>query len=171
MTLLHRLFARRPDPREEVRPLWRRVVALGRDPHWYRVGGAADTLEGRFDMISAVLALVMIRMERSATLAPLAGPLTEIFVEEMDGQLRQTGVGDLMVGKQIGRLMATLGGRLGAYRTALTGSDGGALAQAVRRNVTLSDDAQAGATAERLRKLAARLDAASDEALLAGDIA
>ena len=42
--------------------------------------------------------------------------LTEWFVEEMDGQLREQGVGDVVVGKHVGRLMATLGGRIGALR-------------------------------------------------------
>lgn len=170
MRLLNRLFSPRPDPCDEVRALWARVVALGRDPAWYRDRGVADTIEGRFDMITAVLALVMLRMENAPALAARTAPLTEIFVAEMDGQLRQTGVGDLMVGKKIGRLMATLGGRLGAYRAALA-TEGGELAGVVRRNVTLADENGAESVAEAMRALAARLATVSDEALLAGDFA
>jgi cytochrome b pre-mRNA-processing protein 3 len=169
MSLLRRLLNPRPDPRDELWPLWAQVVALARDPAWYRDGAVADTLEGRFDMVTAVLALVLLRMERAPDLAARTGPLTEIFVEEMDGQLRQSGVGDLMVGKQIGKLMATLGGRVGALRAALA-ADGGELAQAVRRNVTLANDAGAELVAERLRALAGRLAACSDDALLAGEV-
>ena len=91
MRLLDRLFAAPRDPRDEVRPLWRYVVEQARQPEWYREGGVADTLEGRFDMVTLVLALAVLRMERSDVLAPLTAPLTEIFVEEMDGQLRQSG--------------------------------------------------------------------------------
>lgn len=169
MRLLHRLFATR-DPREDVRTLWKNVVENARAPEWYREGGVADTLEGRFDMVTMMLAIVVLRMERSAALAPHTAPLTEIFVEEMDGQLRQSGVGDLMVGKQIGRLMATLGGRMGALRTALV-AGGEALGHVVRRNVTLREGADIEAIATRLRALAARLDATDDAALLAGEIA
>ncbi len=170
MRLLERLFSRRPDPREEVRDLWREVIAMARQPAWYRDCGVADTLEGRFDMVTAVLALVLLRMEREPTLAVRTAPLTELFVEEMDGQLRQTGVGDLMVGKQIGKLMATLGGRMGAFRAAL--ADGGeTLAQAVHRNITLADESRADAAASRLRQLADRLAATGSEALLKGDLA
>ncbi len=170
MRLFDRLFSPAADPREEVRPLWSRVVDHARDPAWYRDCGVADTLEGRFDMVTLVLALVLLRMERSETLAPRTAPLTEIFVEEMDGQLRQSGVGDLMVGKQIGRLMATLGGRTGALRTALPGPDA-ALETVVKRNVTLTDSADTAAMVDRLRALGARLDATGDDALLAGEIA
>ena len=170
MRLLERLLSPRPDPRDALRPLWAQVVALARDPAWYRDCGVADTLEGRFDMVTAVLALVLLRMERAPALAARTAPLTEIFVEEMDGQLRQSGVGDLMVGKQIGRLMATLGGRVGALRTALAGGTP-ELARVVHRNITLADDNRAEAVAERLRALAARLEATADEALLEGSLA
>lgn len=169
MSFLDRLFSARPDPREEVRPLWAKVVALARDPAWYRDCGVADTLEGRFDMVTAVLALVLLRMEREPELAARTAPLTEIFVEEMDGQLRQSGVGDLMVGKQIGKLIATLGGRVGALRAALA-VGGDELAQAVHRNITLADDSRAEAMAQRLRELAVRLDSTRAEALLAGEL-
>lgn len=170
MRLLDRLFAAPRDPRDEVEPLWHRVVEQARASEWYRDGGVADTLEGRFDMVTMVLALVLLRMERSQALAPQTAPLTEIFVEEMDGQLRQSGVGDLMVGKQIGRLMAALGGRMGALRTALAASDE-AVEDVVRRNVTLLDSADATFVAARLRALAARFDATGDTALLAGALA
>lgn len=170
MQLLRRLFAPRPDPREALRPLWARVVAEARDPVWYRDRGVADTLEGRFDMVSAVLALAMLRMEREPALAAQTAPLTEIFVEEMDGQLRQSGVGDLMVGKHIGKLMAVLGGRLGAFRAALEAGPE-ALEQTVLRNLTLADERRAPAAAAGLRDLAGRLSATSGEALLAGELA
>lgn len=170
MRLFDRLLSPRPDPRDEVRVLWARIVAIARDPAWYREGGVADTLEGRFDMVTAVLALVLLRMERAPDLVARTAPLTEIFVEEMDGQLRQSGVGDLMVGKQIGKLMATLGGRVGALRAALAvGAD--ELVQAVHRNISLVDEARAEVVALRLRALSAQLAATGDTSLLAGELA
>ncbi len=170
MNFLRRLFTPAPDPREELRPLWQALVAEARAPDWYRECGAADTLEGRFDMVSAVLAMALIRMEREPGLAARTGLLTEIFVEEMDGQLRQTGVGDLMVGKQIGKLMATLGGRVGAFRAALAVGDS-ELEQAVHRNITLADDTRAASLVKGLRGLARRLDDTGGEGLLRGELA
>ena len=35
-----------------------RVVEIAREPRWYAEAGVADTIDGRFDMIAAVLALV-----------------------------------------------------------------------------------------------------------------
>jgi cytochrome b pre-mRNA-processing protein 3 len=64
------------------------------------------------------MSLVMIRMERDGAWGREgAARLTEIFVEDMDGTMRQWGVGDVVVGKQVGGLMGALGGRLTAYRT------------------------------------------------------
>ena len=170
MSLFDRLFRKPTDPREAMRPLWHRTIEIAREPEWYRHCGVADTLEGRFDMVTAALAVVMLRMEGNPELAPRTAYLTEIFVEDMDGQLRQSGVGDLVVGKKIGKLMSTLGGRLGAYRTGFA-DNGPTLEEAARRNVTLTDEALARQFADRLRALRLRLDATSADAMLAGDIA
>ena len=169
MTLLDRLFRPAPDPRAALRPLWRAVVATAREPAWYRECGVADTVTGRFDTITLVLAVVLLRLERAGDGAA-AARLTEWFVEDMDAQLRQSGVGDLVVGKHVGKLMATLGGRIGALRAALPGRDG-SLAEAIGRNVTLVDGAGPQALAEAIARLHERVDALPLETLLAGRLA
>lgn len=169
MNLLSRLFHSPPDPREALRPLWHRVVEISREPEWYARCGVADTVAGRFDMITAVLALVLLRLEGSADGRPRAALLTELFVEDMDGQLRESGVGDVVVGKHIGKLIASLGGRLGAYRAAFAGE--APLEEAVRRNVTLTEGFGPEPLAERLRLLATRLGGAATDEVLAGRIA
>ncbi|MGB3166431.1 MAG: ubiquinol-cytochrome C chaperone family protein [Alteraurantiacibacter sp.] len=166
MSFLKRLFG--TEEREELRPLWHAVVGESREPAWYADCGVADTVEGRFDMIAHVLGLVMLRMERSETLAPKTALLTELFVADMDRQLRDTGVGDLMVGKNMGKLMSALGGRMGAMREHMTDSDA-KLAEVLARNMTLSeDDAKPYALAVRTRALSNDLATVSDEALVAG---
>jgi cytochrome b pre-mRNA-processing protein 3 len=170
MKLLDRLFKSAPDPRERLRPLWHRVVAISREPAWYAECGVADTVPGRFDMVAAVLALVLLRLERDDDGAAPAALLTELFVEDMDGQLRESGVGDIVVGKHIGRLMASLGGRLGAYRAALAEPGDEALEEAVARNVTLLEGHESAALARRLRAFADRLGSLPAEELLAGAI-
>ena len=170
MSLLSRLMRTAPDDRAPLRPLWSRIVAIARDPQWYLRGGIADTQEGRFDALTMVLALVLIRMEGTPALAGPTARLTELFVEDMDGQMRQGGVGDLVVGKHIGKLMSTLGGRIGAYREALAGSDDAALVEAVQRNIGLTANGNAAAIAAEMRVLAGALAGTSDTALLAGEI-
>ncbi|HEX4848823.1 MAG TPA: ubiquinol-cytochrome C chaperone family protein [Novosphingobium sp.] len=174
MSLLQRLLGR-PDPgQEQVRPLWHRVVELSRDPDWYRPapdgGGIADTVPGRFDAITLVLSLVMLRMEGADALRAPSARLTELFVKDMDGQLRQSGVGDLVVGKKVGKLMGALGGRIDSFREALAQPDDAALIAAIERNVTLSEDGNPAAIATRMRALAGRLAAIDSADLLAGTI-
>ena len=170
MSLLARLFSSRPDPREDLRPLWHRVVELSREPALYRDDGVADSLAGRFDMIAAVLALVMLRLERDG-MAQETVWLTELFVADMDSQLRETGVGDLVVGKHIGKLVAVLGGRLGALREALASYDPAMLEAALERNVTMSEGRGTGDLARRLRAFAGRLAGLASDEVLAGRIA
>jgi cytochrome b pre-mRNA-processing protein 3 len=170
LSLLSRILGGRPD-RARLEPLYARIVEIGRDPAWYRDGQVPDTLNGRFDMIAAVLALVLIRLEREdgAEARSATSLLTELFVDDMDGSLREIGIGDLVVGKHMGRIMGALGGRLGAFRPALT--DPEAMQAAVNRNIfheaAPSPDA-VRYVAERLGRFAAGLQASSAAELLAG---
>ncbi|MEG3124476.1 ubiquinol-cytochrome C chaperone family protein [Sphingomonas sp. GB1N7] len=106
---------------EEALPLYTAVVARARAPHWYLEGQVPDSVDGRFDMIAAILGFVVLRLEQEPEGAPTSALLTERFVDDMDGQLREIGIGDVVVGKHIGKMMGMLGGRLGAYRAGLAG--------------------------------------------------
>lgn len=169
MSFLSRLLGTAPDPRESVRPLWHRVIELARDPAYYTECGVADSIAGRFDLITAVLSTVMVRIEASEMRAESA-LLAELFVEDMDGQLREFGVNDVVVGKRIGKLMSVLGGRLGAYRSALNATDMTKLTSTVERNITFVEDADEAASAaevaDRLMKLSQRLARFSDDEML-----
>ncbi len=159
----------RPDPRDAMRPLWHKVVEIAREKEWYRDCGIADTVAGRFDAITLILSLVLIRMERETTLIDPSVRLTELFVDDMDGQLRQGGVGDLLVGKHIGTLMSTLGGRLGAYRSALDAGEEATIA-AVTRNVTMREGGDPALVARRARAFAAGLARVPAMRVLAAEI-
>lgn len=158
--------------RRAVRPLYEAAVAAARDPCWYREGGVPDTLDGRFDMLSSVLALVLIRLEDAGE--PGRAPsvlVAETFIEDMDGTLRELGVGDVVVGKRIGKMMGALGGRAGAFRRALAGD--GDFGAAVRRNVFRDEppsEESVALVAERLRGFADALRQAGLEQLLAGTL-
>src|SRR3954464_9823338 len=87
LSFLQKLF---PEKRQRaaLAPLYAAIVAEGRDPFWYREGQVPDTIDGRFDMIAAVTALVLLRLEALADAgrAP-AVLLTEIFIDDMDATL------------------------------------------------------------------------------------
>lgn len=169
MSLLQRLLGTGPDPREKMRPLWHRIIEVSREEHWYAEEGVADSVSGRFDMVTVVLALVLLRFDGEPDTAGPSALLTELFVEDMDGQLRQTGVGDLMVGKHIGKLVSVLGGRIGALRKAA--DDDAELQAALARNVSLLDGAGPERLAPAVRRLQQRLASTPVADMLAGTIA
>jgi cytochrome b pre-mRNA-processing protein 3 len=171
MGWLARLLGKDDLAKAAMLPLWRRVVATAREPGWYARGGVADSVEGRFDMIVLVLAAVLLRLEQDETLIEPAARLTECFVADMEGQLREQGIGDPALGKRMGKLIGALGGRTGALRAALATPGDDALTQAVARNVTFGENAQPAAIGADLRLLIARLAQTPDARLLAGEIA
>lgn len=174
MSVLSRIFARK-DPREQASAAYERVVALGRDPFWYLDGGVEDSVDGRFEAVATALCMVLLRLENDDAdpqVRQFSVHLAELFVDDMDGQLRQSGVGDLIVGKHIGKMMAALGGRLGAYRTALTTGDGPLLEEALRRNLYRDapvDDTRVAVSAQRLVEVHRRLAAVPLVAIMQGE--
>jgi len=158
------------DKREEALPLYNAVVTRGRAEHWYLDGAVPDTVDGRFDMIAAVLAFVLMRLEREPAGAAPAAHVTERFVDDMDGQLREIGIGDIVVGKHIGRMMSMLGGRIGAYRDGLAA---GYLDAALVRNLyrgAAPDPAALAHVDASLRAFAAALDATPVADLVEGQL-
>ena len=138
MSLLKRIFgSSEPDPKMKLIPLYNQIVAHARQPHWYEAGQVPDSIDGRFDMVSAILTLVLLRLEESDGHAQDMAYLTEVFVDDMDGQLRESGVGDVIVGKHMGKMMSALGGRLGAFRDGL--DNPAMLETAIMRNIYRSE--------------------------------
>lgn len=151
--LLNRILGR-DGPREAWRPLYAAIVAEARAPHWYRDGGVADEIDGRFEMICLIGSLVMLRMETfGQDAASGMALLTEVLVEDMEGQVREIGFGDLVVGKQVGQMMGALGGRLGAYRLGLAGGD---LTGALLRNLYRGEEPGGAALVHVEAKVRAR---------------
>ncbi|ATY32899.1 ubiquinol-cytochrome C chaperone family protein [Sphingomonas psychrotolerans] len=168
MGLLKRLFGA-PD-RGTSPQLYAAIVATGRAPHWYAQGAVPDTIDGRFDMIAAVLSLVLLRLENEPEATAPSTALAECFIEDMDGQLREIGIGDVVVGKHMGRMMGMVGGRLGAYRAGL-GGDG--LRGALVRNLYRGDapaDAALSHVEAGLLGLRDTLAAMPTAAILAGEL-
>ena len=88
----------------------------------------------------------------------------------MDGQLRESGVGDMVVGKKVGKLVSVLGGRLGALREARAARDRRALEAALARNVTMQEGRGPEALAARLQAFDDHVAALDSRTLLAGGI-
>ncbi len=154
MSLLKRLFGKdEPDAKQRMMPLYHQIVARAREPHWYEAGGVPDSIDGRFDMVAAILSLVILRLENEEGHRGEMAHLTELFVDDMDGQLREIGIGDMIVGKHVGRVMGALGGRLGAFREAL--QDHEKLDGAILRNIYRAETVEENALAHVRQNLLA----------------
>lgn len=124
------LFRRRND--EPIVDLYIAVVAQARAPRFYADLAVPDTIEGRFEMMVVHCGLVVARLGRDPATRETGTRLAEIFFDDMDRTLRETGVGDISVPKKVRKLASAFYGRLTAYETA---GGGPALAEAVSRNI------------------------------------
>ena len=167
MQWIAKLFGSRD---EEALPLYNKVIVRARLPHWYEAGGVPDTIDGRFDMVATILSFLLLRLEDDPAAAGPSAKLTERFVDDMDGQLREIGIGDVVVGKHVGKMMSMLGGRLGAYRDATTPADlDAALVRNLYRGVT-PDAVALGHVRDSLLALRDSLAATPTVVLLDGEL-
>jgi cytochrome b pre-mRNA-processing protein 3 len=92
----------------------------GRQRHWYVEGAVADTIDGRFAMLATTVALVLVRLEHEGDAGNLpAVALTERFVEVMESEHRQLGLGDPTLGKKVRKLLGALSARTDEWRDAV----------------------------------------------------
>lgn len=116
--LFRRLTA---DPRRGA-DLFDAVTRTARGREWYLGGGVPDTLDGRFAVVATVTALVLTRLERDGRDGDLVSvALTERFVEVMEAEHREFGLGDPTLGKQVRKLVGSLARRAELWRAAAAG--------------------------------------------------
>jgi cytochrome b pre-mRNA-processing protein 3 len=129
------LFRRTPST-ETIRTLYGAIVAQARRPVFYTAYHVPDTVAGRFDMI-ALHAILLLRRVRGAadSLREVGQGVFDLFCRDLDHNLRERGVGDLAVPRQMRGLVEAFYGRAAAYDQALARSDDGELAAALGRNV------------------------------------
>ena len=126
---------RRRRQEQKIDALYGAIVAQARRPAFYVEYGVADTVTGRFDMIVLHLALVLRRLRAaSESEQPLGQGLFDAFCNDLDGNLREMGVGDLKVPKEMRRFGEAFYGRAAAYDRALA-ADAAELAATLARNV------------------------------------
>ncbi len=164
------LRGRGPDP--AVARLYELIVAQSRRPEFYRDLGVADTLDGRFDMLSLHAMLIMRRLKSGPRESQEMGQaLFDHMFFDMDRSLREIGVGDLSVGKRVKQMGAAFLGRVAAYENGLS-DPGRVLEEALVRNV-YRDEAPQGDCLDRLagyvRQADRMLQDSPLEPLLAGE--
>jgi len=160
-----------------IRALYGMIVTQARTAAFYTGYGVPDTVQGRFDLIVLHLVLVLHR------LAPRSGPpakaisgvgqeLFDVFCRDLDDNLREMGVGDLRVPKEMCRFGEAFYGRQAAYNGALAAGDGQALEKALARNIfgATGVDERAARLGRYARAAAAQLDATEEGALIGGKV-
>lgn len=142
--------------------LYAAAVDQARAEPLYSRMGVPDTVEGRFEMVSLHVYLVLRRLKGEGALADKVGQkLFDAMFQNMDDSLRELGVGDLSVGKKIRKLAENFYGRVAAYEDALAeGAESSDLAKALGRNIFLDPEKPgAEALASYVRRAAASIEA------------
>jgi cytochrome b pre-mRNA-processing protein 3 len=127
------LFHRAP---KTIARLYGTIVAQARAPVFYDHYAVPDTVNGRFEMIVLHLILLLRRLEtESRPVRRLGQGVFDLFCRDMDGNLREMGVGDLAVPRRMRRIGDAFYGRQSAYAAALDAAGGEPLRNALARNV------------------------------------
>jgi cytochrome b pre-mRNA-processing protein 3 len=171
--MLKRLF--RPRPAQLVgRALYAAAVEQSRMPALYAQLGAPDTVEGRFEIYSLHVVLLLDRLNVPGEQAKDTGQaLFDTYVKALDHALREMGVGDLSVGKKMRKLGEALFGRAKSYRAAFAAlPDAQPLRDLLSRTVyAAADPASAPELARYVVAQRATLAAQPLEAILEGRVA
>lgn len=166
------MFRRRPHERTGF-GLYGAAVAAARRPALFAVLGAPDTAEGRFDLVTLHVGLLIrrLRADGDARGPALAQAVFDAMFADMDQNLREMGVSDLAVGKRVRWLWEGFHGRALAYEAALDSADPAELPAALARNIWRGEAASPEAPARLAavaRAQAAHLAGQGMDALAAG---
>ena len=126
---------RRSQQPDTISALYGTIVAQARLPGFYRDYAVADTVNGRFDLLVLHLALATDRFLQDPALRAVGQALFDRFCQDMDHNLREMGVSDLKVPKEMRRMGEAFYGRAQAYQAALAAAGDEALTEALARNV------------------------------------
>ncbi len=156
---LGRLFAPRPAVLAGRR-LYAAAVAQARRPVFYERLAAADTVEGRFEVYTLHVVLLLWRLKgQGAQAAETGQALFDAYIRGLDDALREMGVGDLSVGKKMRKLGEAFYGRVKSYDQALDAlPDRQSLSALIARTVSLEGDDLSGMTDYAVRAHAALAD-------------
>jgi cytochrome b pre-mRNA-processing protein 3 len=170
--MLNRLF--RPHPSRDVgRALYAAAVEQSRAPALYQAFGAPDTVEGRFEIYSLHVVLLLDRLRQAGPEAKaVSQALFDTYVKALDHALREMGVGDLSVGRKMRKLGEAFYGRAKSCQAAFDAlPDAGPLRDLLTRTVYAgADAAQAPALADYLTGQRAHLAGQPLDRLLAGQV-
>jgi cytochrome b pre-mRNA-processing protein 3 len=120
----------------QAQALYETIVAVGRRPQLFGPGRAPDSFNGRFEVLTLVASLALIRLQAEPDQKRLAAAFTDILFRGFDSGFREAGTGDLSVPRKMKQVAQDFYGRLNAYAGALKPeAPANALAEALARNI------------------------------------
>ena len=165
------LFSRRSSEPDGT-ALYAAIVAETRRKEYYLGAAVPDTIDGRFAVLSSLLALADIRLGQGDEAARAVAPrLTERFIADMDVQMREAGFGDPSLGKQVRMMVGSLASRVERWQQVI--DHGAAWDEAVVPSLYRDappDEAAIEAGSALMREWWQRLGDASDAELVEGNI-
>jgi len=111
--------------------LYAAIMARARAPEFYAAFGVADTLDGRFDMVT-LHAWLALKWLNATGRRELAQALVDIIFVSFDESLRDLGAGDMGLGRKMKAMADAFYGRMSAYDAA---TDLAGMETAIQRNV------------------------------------
>jgi cytochrome b pre-mRNA-processing protein 3 len=165
---------RRSAQERTIRVLYGTIVAQARLPAFYTEYGVPDTVQGRFDLIVLHVVLLLRRLGRDDDSGRSLGQeLFDAFCRDLENNLREMGLGDLAVPKEMRRFGEAFYGRQAAYLAALGGDEARGFENALARNIFpgVEVDDRAVRLARYARSALIELDAQEESALVRGEVA
>ncbi len=124
ISLLSRLATRLLPSQDTVpiapaQQLYPALAALARRPAFYQAPyDVPDTLEGRFDLLSLIVGTLCLSLSQNQN-PDLAQSTFNLMFQHLERNLREAGVGDLSVPKQMRRMIQAFYGRNSQYAEVL----------------------------------------------------
>lgn len=151
--------------------LYASAVAQARRPGLYITLGAPDTREGRFELYSLHVILLLDRLKgEDARRAETRQALVDRFTKGLDDAFRELGVGDTAVPKRIKKLGEAFYGRARSADQAFASlPDPRTLQALMARTLFDGDDSRAASMADYIVRAREGLAGQPTDALLAGE--
>lgn len=112
-----------PFRRNKAQALYNAAAQKARDPKFYTVMEVPDTLDGRFEMLCLITAIVMVRLSDFGKEGQrLSQDLFDKMFKTAEKSLREIGIGDMGIPKHMKRMMSGFNGRVNALDQALSGN-------------------------------------------------
>jgi cytochrome b pre-mRNA-processing protein 3 len=145
------------------------ATAQARSVHWYRDGAVEDTIDGRFAVLATIIALLTLRLEQAGDEGRQSSvALTERFIEVMESEHREIGIGDPALGRTVRKLVGSLARRVELWRGTMNDGDWNEAVLASVYGQSAAPGENMDHTTARLRELWSRLEQLPDAAVVEG---